>query len=401
MKILLIKLDEVLKKLESGSRPKGGVSSETGDIPSIGAEHLNSEGGFNFSNIKKIPMNFFSKMKQGKLEHHDILIVKDGATTGKVSLVKEDFPFPLAAVNEHIFVLSVDNEKAFYSYVFHFLNSENGKKYILSDFRGATVGGISRKFTSKILIPLPPLSEQKRIAEILDKADELRTKRKLAIAELDTLTQSIFLEMFGDPVKNEKGWKNIDKISNVCEKIIDCPHSTPKYSNEKTQYFCIRSSDIQEGYIVFNDTKYLDDNEYNQRIKRGKPQKGDIIYCREGARFGNAGRVIETREVCLGQRMMLFRADVKKVISEYLWLVLIHPSMYKHITQMVGGSAAPHINIGDLTKITIPVPPLALQEKFADRVASVEKLKTQHKNSLSELDALFATLQDRAFKGEL
>jgi type I restriction enzyme S subunit len=93
-----VKLSEVLKSLESGGRPKGGGTLNTAGIPSLGAEHLNSFGGFNFKSVKYIPEVYFENLNSGKIESENILIVKDGATTGKVSYVNNDFPFNSASV---------------------------------------------------------------------------------------------------------------------------------------------------------------------------------------------------------------------------------------------------------------------------------------------------------------
>jgi len=96
-------LDQLLQGLESGSRPKGGVRGITEGIPSIGGEHLNENGSFRFESVKFVPYSFFERMNQGHIQTGDILIVKDGATTGKVALVRDDFPYDPAVVNEHVF----------------------------------------------------------------------------------------------------------------------------------------------------------------------------------------------------------------------------------------------------------------------------------------------------------
>ncbi|WP_228028940.1 restriction endonuclease subunit S [Leptospira borgpetersenii] len=163
-----VKLAELVISLESGGRPKGGAIEEIdGAIPSIGAEHLNNDGGFNLKNIKYIPKKYFKELSTGIIKTEDILIVKDGATTGKTSFVSSGFPFTEAAVNEHVFILKLDKQLANPQFVFQFLRSKVGRKQILNDFRGATVGGISKRFVEIVQVPLPPLSEQIQIAEIL------------------------------------------------------------------------------------------------------------------------------------------------------------------------------------------------------------------------------------------
>ncbi|MDQ7780014.1 MAG: hypothetical protein RDV41_09940, partial [Planctomycetota bacterium] len=97
-------LDRLLVSLESGSRPRGGVQNIKEGIPSLGGEHVDENGGFRFEAVKYVPSAFFKSMRRGHIRIGDVLIVKDGATTGKVSLVRDDFPFGVAVVNEHVFV---------------------------------------------------------------------------------------------------------------------------------------------------------------------------------------------------------------------------------------------------------------------------------------------------------
>ena len=158
--------------LESGLRPKGGVGGILKGIPSLGGEHLNADGGFIFQKIKYIPEDFFDVLNKGHIYPNDIIVVKDGATTGKTSFVDSDFPHKRAVVNEHLFVVRVDPKVAFPKYVFYYLFSSEGQKQILSDFRGATVGGISRNFPQKVDVPIPSMPKQTQIANFLDRKTE-------------------------------------------------------------------------------------------------------------------------------------------------------------------------------------------------------------------------------------
>src|ERR1700741_2233361 len=146
-----VNLNEVLISLESGSRPRGGVKNIKSGIPSIGAEHIDSNGGFNFQNIKYIPTEFAKGMQRGQLLFDDILIVKDGATTGRVSFVDKDFPFKEAYVNEHVFICrpsrSINSR-----FLFWFLWSDQGKANILQNFKGTAQGGINTTFVNNCVI---------------------------------------------------------------------------------------------------------------------------------------------------------------------------------------------------------------------------------------------------------
>ena len=169
-------LDQLLVTLESGSRPKGGVRGIECGIPSLGGEHLSSDGGFDFSSVKYVPHKFFEGMRRGHIQQGDVLVVKDGATTGKVSVVDLDFPYRTAVVNEHVFICRPD-ESIDSKYLFYFLFSEDGQQRILENFRGSAQGGINKQFAPNTLIPVAPLPEQKRIVA---KLDEIMSEIKAA-----------------------------------------------------------------------------------------------------------------------------------------------------------------------------------------------------------------------------
>ena len=392
-----VPLETVLLSLESGARPKGGVSADSGDIPSIGGEHLTDDGGFDFTNIKRIPMYFFKKMRSGHVVPLDILIVKDGATTGKTSFVRSNFPFREAAVNEHVFCVRVNPEKASPIYIYHFLRSTEGQKAIQLDFRGATVGGISREFTAKTVLPLPSLPEQQRIADILDRVETLRAKRRAALAQLDELSQSIFLEIFGDPVKNPKGWSK-RPFGDVCVsrlgKMLDQKQQTGKHLRPY-----LRNANVQWFHFDLIDVFKMDFNEAAR--KEFRLEDGDLLIC-EGGEPGRAAIWKGELEECYYQKALhCARPHQDLANSEYLawllWFFSARGGLGDHVT----AATIAHLTGEKLKAMKIPLPPISLQKEFARRVEAVEKLKTAHKASLAELNELFTSLQYRAFRGEL
>lgn len=316
----------------------------------------------------------------------------------KLSIGKVGFNKVPLYTNEAIAALPIKRsdlvDKTYLFWTLQFIDLERN---IDKAAKGKTLNKAKLK---EVEIPLPPLPQQRRIAAILDKADALREKRRQAIAKLDTLLQSVFLEMFGDPMKNQKGWP-WGKISDLCKDIVDCPHSTPTYAVTATAYACWRSSDIQNGYIDKTATKYVYLEEYNQRIQRTPPKKGDVIYCREGARFGNAARILDDEKSCLGQRMMLMRAAPSKGTPEYLWAFLNAKSTYQKMVSLVGGSASPHVNVKEIKHFAAPIPPFQLQEKFSMLVHLIDQMRERSHMSLDMLESLFSSLQQRAFTGQL
>lgn len=283
-------------------------------------------------------------------------------------------------------------------YVFQYL--KGNMQVLEGGFKGAGLKHISKAYLLNIQIPHPEdLAEQKRIAHLLSKVEGLIAQRKKHLQQLDDLLKSTFLEIFGDPVRNEMGWE-LSPIDGLCVDIIDCPHSTPTYSDEKTNYFCVRSSDITNGYLDLNETYQVDESVFHERIKRYKPQVGDIVYSREGGRLGNAARIIGQENVCLGQRMMLFKVNAENR-SEFLWALLESASFKFKLQGLVGGGAAPRVNIKDLKKIVVIKPPIGRQEEFATVVVKIDQIKSRYQQSLTRLKNLYGALSQKAFKGEL
>jgi type I restriction enzyme S subunit len=390
-----VSLSEITKELESGGRPTGGATDESAGILSLGGEHVSGDGSLSLGTKRFVPLAYFERMRRGRLQRDDILIVKDGATTGKVGFVDSHLALP-AAVNEHVFRLAVDTERAHPRYVFFHLFSPTGNRQILKDFRGATVGGISQDFSEQVEIPLPDLTEQRRIAERLEQADRLRRTLRYALELTDAFLPAAFLQLFGDPEENPLGWSE-SELGELCEEVLDCSHSTPIYTATPTPHPCVRSSDIQKGHLDFSEAKYVSPREYQRLIARGKPMRGDVIYCREGARFGNAGRIVDKTEMCLGQRTMLFRANSKVAVGEFIWAFLSSRGAYGQATRALDGSASPHVNVGEIVNFRVPVPPLSLQQRFASMCERVDHLRAVQREALRQAEHVFASLLDRAF----
>jgi type I restriction enzyme S subunit len=220
-------LINVLSALESGSRPLGGVRDIESGIPSIGGEHLNGNGGFRFEKIKFVSHDFYQKMSRGKIRVNDILVVKDGATTGKVSLVKPNFPFTEACINEHVFICRFI-DCIYPPYAFYYLFSENGKKRILENFKGSTQGGINLGFADKTIIPIAPLAEQHRIVAKVDRlmalCDELEARQLMERASCLRLgTASLAgLQNAESPEEVERLWA---QVCDAFDPILDCPEN--------------------------------------------------------------------------------------------------------------------------------------------------------------------------------
>jgi type I restriction enzyme S subunit len=240
---------------------------------------------------------------------------------------------------------------------------------------GTTRGKLTQAGAAQIVLPLPPLPEQRRIAAILDKANALRAKRRAALPQLDTLTQSIFLDMFGMPKENVKGWP-LGSLMEIC---------SPK------QWPTISTPELTEvGFPVFGANGLIGNyTAYNHEAPTV------LITCR-GATCGTIN-VSPPRCYVTGNAMALDDPDLERITIEYLAAVLI----MRGLADTISGTAQPQITRQGLEHVKLPLPPLSLQSVFARQIIEVERMKRQQNESLSGLDALFTSLQHRAFRGEL
>ena len=255
------------------------------------------------------------------------------------------------------------------------------EKHIQSKGRGATFKEVSKKIVEDLQIPLPPLPEQRRIADILDKADALRAKRRAALAQLDTLTQSIFLDMFGDPATNPNGWEmaTIGEMTTCLDRLRQPVKAADRVNGDIPYY----GANGQQGWIheaLFDEPL--------------------ILVAEDGGHFGDPARGVAYR--IDGPSWVNNHAHVLRpaetIDVEYLHRALRHYDFGAYIS----GSTRTKLNQAQLNKAKLPLPPLDLQHFFAAIIESVEKQQeASHRVHLATLDTLFASLQSRAFRGEL
>ena len=303
-----------------------------------------------------------------------------------------------ALLNQRVCRIRATSAKLDEQYLFWFLPKVLKEIEEVSNF--VTVKHLSSKQINEIEIPLPPMEEQKRIAAILDQADDIRRKRQHAIDRLNQLPQVLYIEMFGDVLRGTHK-HNLCSIEELCSVITDCLHTTPAHFNEPNSFPSIRSSELQGGFIDLANAKYVSQDEYVQRIQRHKPVRGDIIYCREGARYGNVGLVLDGMTPCLGQRTMLFQANEAVALSNYLWATLCSENIFQQAVNAAGGAASPHVNIKDIRKFKSTMPPIREQKIFSDMVDNIITKRGLFAEQCAKFESLFSSLQHRAFAGGL
>ena len=240
-------------------------------------------------------------------------------------------------------------------------------------------------------------ADRRRIVEVLDRAEALRTKRRAALSQLDALTQSIFLDLFGDPATNPKGWQRV-KLGDAVFSASDGPHVSPTYSDDGIPFISTRH--VRAGEITWKDLKFISPGDADIHWRKCKPEFGDILYTKGGT-TGLAVAVTTNEPFALWVHVALLKPNPTKVDSKWLESMLNTEFCYRQSQELTHGIANRDLGLTRMIKIDMFLPPLTLQHEFARRVAAVKKLKTTHQASLVELDGLFAALQFRAFRGEL
>jgi type I restriction enzyme, S subunit len=272
------------------------------------------------------------------------------------------------------------------------------RSYLEGLGNGATFKEVSKEVVSRIEIPVPPLAEQRRIAEVLDRAEALRAKRRVALAQLDTLTQSIFRDLFGDPTTNPKAVRSA-RLCDVTRRITDGTHLTPQFVNQGVPFIFVKN--VRNGAIDFQTDKYISEDEYQALYRRCPVEQGDVLYTTVGATYGHAATVDRFTKFAFQRHIAHLKPDTGKILPQFLGTVMQFPVVKKQADRWARGAAQPTINLKELRHFEIPLPNLRSQREFANQVASVEKLKTAHNASLAVLDTFFTALQHRAFRGGL
>ncbi len=187
-------LADLIQAPEPGSRPPGGATADSGEVPSIGGENIDTAGRMSFKELKRVPRDFYTSMRRGHLRACDVLINKDGAQTGKVAMYRGEFTE--AAVNEHVFILRGRHEVLDQAFLFHCLVFEPTQEQIARTITGSAQPGINSRFACYVRVSYPrALPEQRRIAEILDTVDEVIQKTEQVIAKLKMMKQGLLSDL--------------------------------------------------------------------------------------------------------------------------------------------------------------------------------------------------------------
>lgn len=329
----------------------------------------------------------------------DILVAKITPCFENGKIVQATLNHPVGFGSTEFHVLRPDVAHVEPRYLLHYLRQPWVRKAGERRMTGsAGQRRVPEQFLAELQVPLPPLTEQRRIAAILDKADELRAKRRATLERLNGLTQAVFLEMFGDPVSNPKAWPD----HGLGDKLTFIQYG-PRFFNERyseSGIRIVRITDLSEnGTLNFLEMPRLNVSEAD--VERYRLRTGDILFARSGATVGKVGLVQPADPPAIaGAYFIAMRFD-GSVHPVYATAVLSSPSIRAIVTRRSRQAAQQNFSGPGLRSLPFPVPPLALQRQFASSVKATQTLNDVWRKSEVGFQELFSSLQHRAFAGEL
>ena len=339
--------------------------------------------------------------RESRLQPGDIVFARTGATTGK-SILIGDCPSDAVFASYLIRVrIRSDVEPR---YVSHFFQTADYWLQISKGARGAAQPGVNATTLKALEIPLPPLPEQRRIAAILDQADALRAKRRETLAQLDSLTQSLFIERFGDPAAGTPKSPVHPLESLLEESLQNGAYFQKEVYCEEGGVEMVHMSDAFGGTVLRGKLRRVSCDADD--VKKYALGTEDILIARRSLTYEGAAKPCmippSTDPLIFESSFIRVKPDKTRITPLYLFHYLNNERVrQKHVRPYVTQSTISGINQSNLAQVPVMQPPLNQQREFGVRITVIEALKTVHLASLTKLDSLFASLQHRAFRGEL
>lgn len=395
--MIRVVLKDIVEKPITGEWGDEGTS-----VNILRTTNFTNEGYIDYTKVVKRDIEQ-KKIDAKRLYKGDIIIEKSGGSpTQPVGRVVYFDSEEIYLCNNFTAILRPKKEQVYPKYL-HYILFVGHQFGLTSTFQNKTTGIINLqlpKYLEGIQIPLPPLSQQQKIANILDAADALRQNDKALIAKYDELTQSLFLDMFGDPVSNPKGWEK-DILGNLTILITDGKHGNCN-DEEDSGYYFVSAKDIRNDKINFKESRQIPKLEFEEVDRRTNLQAGDLVMINTGATIGRmaiADNIPETRRCTFQKSVAVIKVKPEYLISTFLKYVF-ELGLLSFVSKG-SGSAIKNLLLSEMRRFSIILPSLELQNQFADRVAIIEQQKVLAQASLEKSEELFNSLLEKAFKGEL
>jgi type I restriction enzyme S subunit len=344
-----------------------------------------------------IPVDEAPSRARKQIQINDVLVSTVRPNLNAVALVPNVYNNEIGSTG--FCVLRTKNKLLDPTYLFYFTQTNEFVSRLTELSIGAGYPAVTDNNILESEIPLPPLDEQKRIAATLSKADRLRRLRRYARELSDGYLQSVFLEMFGDPVSNPRGWP-MHKLGKHLTFITSGGRGWAKYYAPTGDRF-IRSLDVQMNRISDSDTVYVK-TPNNAEAERTQVQPGDVLLTITGSRIGRVAPVPDSiGKAYISQHVAILRLD-SKLRPDFLSMFLsLGQGGQLQIQQLQYGQTKPGLGFQQIRSFKVPIPPLDYQQKFARIVHKYERLRALQRESARQAEHLFQSLLDRAFRGEL
>lgn len=390
-KWIKVKIPEILFFQEGPGVRKHQFRSE--GVKLLNGGNIN-DNKINLSNTKIFISNeeAYGKYKHFLVDEGDLVIASSGIVVDnfhkKIAFIKKEH-LPLC-MNTSTIRFKPLSEKIDINY-FKFFLQTNSFKYQLSKLiTGSAQLNFGPSHLKQIDIALPPISEQKRIVSILDKANKLIERRKETIKLLDEYLNSLFYKKF---IANS-GY-TIVKLEDITNKITDGVHLRPKYIDKGIPFISVVN--ITNKKLDFNGCKFISKDDHEQYIKRCNPNINDILYTKVGATYGRACMVDTENKFSLYVSVALIKPNSKFVNPLYLKFVLNSNFVKKQADRSVKGAGVPDLHLVEIKKFQIPLPPLNIQTEFSEFVIKVNLVKIAMQKQLNEMESNFNSLMQTFF----
>ena len=381
-----VKLGDIFEIGSGGTPVKSHPEYYNGDIPWVKTGDLKSEYLFEVEDFitEKGLENSSAKM----YEKDTVLIAMYGATIGATSILK------MSACTNQACAAFKKNEKVIPEYLYYFLKSK--KEKFVKDGVGGAQPNISVGYLKKTEMELLLLKEQRKIVDILDRISEMVLKRNQEIQLLDDLIKARFVEMFGDPSANPRGWDETT-ISDECFYIKDGPHkSLPDIGKENGGHPFISVRNIVNGHIDFSTARYISDEDYADAIRKCHPEKGDMLYSKGGT-TGIAKLIDIDEEFANWVHVAVLKFDKSRLNGVFFENMLNCSYCYEQSQRLTKGIANRDLVLSAMAQIKLYCPPMELQNQFADFANQVDKSKVAVQKALDETQMLFDSLMQKYF----
>jgi type I restriction enzyme S subunit len=283
-------------------------------------------------------------------------------------------------------------------YFAHFFQTGPYRRHVARVAEGANINNLRNDDLANIQIPMPPMVEQRRIAAILDAADALRAKRRATLVKLDELTQAVFHDMFDDATA-ESAWPKV-RLVEICQSKGEYGANVPAVEFECGKPRYLRITDIRSDGTLTGEAVGPGGTEDQWRSKILRP--GDIVFARSGATVGKTFLMRdEDASMVFAGYLIKFVPDQHRVLPEYLYQFTRTVKYRSWVAGAATTVAQPNVNASKYAQLELSLPPMALQRQFVDAVERIRHHRTTLEASAGTLDTLFASLQQRAFRGEL